>query len=105
MSLSYERNTDLAFDTNVLKNCADQYEQVAEKLRAMATKLDNALLELSQSGWTTPAGTAFHKMTQTSWKDNIEKYAALLDTLKKILYEGNSQYENLVSNYIETTKL
>jgi len=60
---------------------------------------------LSESGWTTPAGTAFHKMTQTNWKNNIEKYADLLDTLDDILVQASKKYDDLVVNYIEKTKL
>ena len=71
----------------------------------MASKLDDCLQELEDSGWTTPAGTAFYKMTQTNWEDNIEKYADLLDTLKDILDQASKKYDSLVTNHIEKTKI
>lgn len=105
MNLAYEGNTDLAFDTDELKKCGEDYGKVAENLRQMASKLDASLNQLKSSGWTTPAGTAFHDMVDTNWKDNIEKYADLLDTLDGILDEAATKYEDLETNHIETTQL
>lgn len=105
MPLAYESNTDLAFDTTELRNSGAKYASIATELREMSKKLDDCLVELKNSGWTTPAGTAFQKMAETNWEDNIEKYAALLDTLKNIIENAASQYEGLVTNYIEQTKL
>lgn len=103
MELQYEGNTDLAFDTLVMKQYAKKYGEIAEDLRNMAESLDDTLATLTEEGWTTPAGSAFHKMTKTNWKENIEKYASLLDTLKKILETSAKEYDNLVANHIEKT--
>jgi len=103
MALAYEGNTDLAFDTTVLRNCGSKYTEIAEKLRNMATNLDDCLSELEKSGWTTPAGTAFHKMTKTNWQENIEKYADLLDTLSEIIEQASNEYDTLVTEHIEKT--
>lgn len=105
MALENEGNTDLAFDTTALSTYGDRYGDIANELRVMAQKLDKCLLELEQSGWTTPAGSAFHQMVQTSWEENIEKYADLLDTLKVILKQASKEYDSLVTNYIEQTYL
>ena len=105
MALAHEGNTDLAFDTTVLRNYGNQYAEIAKSLRSMASKLDTCLQQLEESGWTTPAGTAFHKMAQTNWEENIEKYADLLDTLKDILDQAAQKYDNLVTDYIEKTKI
>lgn len=105
MALAHEGNTDLAFDTTVLRNYGNRYSQIANDLRGMSSRLDDCLQELKESGWTTPAGTAFHKMAQTNWEENIEKYADLLDTLKDILDQAAKKYDNLVSDHIEKTKL
>ncbi len=105
MALAHEGNTDLAFDTTVLRDYGNRYAEIAKSLRSMASKLDDCLQELEDSGWTTPAGTAFHKMAQTNWEDNIEKYADLLDTLKDILDQASKKYDNLVTNHIEKTKI
>ena len=45
MAIAYEKNTNLAFDTLVLKKAARQYKQVANDLRDMASKLDTLLLQ------------------------------------------------------------
>lgn len=105
MALSYESNTSLAFDTTDLRQQGARYGAIATDLRTMATNLDNCLTELKNNGWTTPAGSAFQKMAETNWKDNIEKYAALLDTLKSILENAAGQYDGLVTNHIEQTQL
>lgn len=105
MALAYEGNTDLAFDTTVLREYGNRYAQIAKDLRSMAQRLDDCLQALEDSGWTTPAGTAFHKMAQTNWEENIEKYAGLLDTLNVILDQASKKYDNLVTNHIEKTKL
>ena len=105
MALAYESNTNLALDTEVFKKCGSQYSDIASELRKMSKELDACLTELGKNGWTTPAGTAFHTMVNTSWSNNIEKYAGLLDTLKEILYSAAFQYDNLVQNQIETTQL
>lgn len=105
MALAYEGNTDLAFDTTVLREYGKRYAQIANDLRSMAQRLDDCLQALEDSGWTTPAGTAFHKMSQTNWEKNIEKYADLLDTLKNILDQSSKKYDDLVTNHIEKTKI
>lgn len=104
-ALAYESNTDLAFDTDALRECANDYGDVAETIRTLATELDQCLENLSKSGWTTGAGKAFQKMAETNWKENMEKYADLLDTLKAILTRACVKYDNLSTDYIETTKL
>lgn len=104
MALQYEGNTSLAFDTTVMRNYANKYGQIATDLTQMASDLDACLATLESTGWTTPAGSAFHKMTETDWKQNIEKYADLLKTLKKILNESANKYDALVDNHIHRTK-
>ena len=105
MALANEKNTDLAFDTSVLRRCGEDYSKIAEELRTMAQNLNKSLADLAASGWTTPAGTAFQKMAETNWESNIQKYADLLDTLRSILDAAAQDYDNLVSNHIETTYL
>ncbi len=105
MALAYEGNTDLAFDTGIFREYGNRYGNIAEDLRDMSEKLDTCLAELKESGWTTPAGSAFHKMAETNWKENIDKYADLLDTLNTILLEAAKKYDDLVTNHIEKTKL
>ena len=105
MSLAYEGNTDLAFDTTVLREYGNRYGQIAEDLRNMSSRLDDCLTQLKESGWTTPAGSAFQKMVETNWEENIKKYADLLDTLESILQQAAKEYDNLVVNHIEKTKI
>ena len=105
MAIAHESNTDLAFDTDVLRKAAKEYTEIANELREMAEKLDSLLQQLEDSGWTTPAGSAFHDMTNTNWKKNIEKYAGLLETLDCILEKAASEYDDLVDNHINATKV
>ncbi|MEG0091907.1 MAG: WXG100 family type VII secretion target [Oscillospiraceae bacterium] len=105
MALAYEGDTSLAFDTTQMKEYGTRYAVIAKELRDMAKKLDDCLKELSESGWTTPAGSAFHKMAQTNWEDNIEKYADLLDTLKDILEKSVKEYDDLTTKHIEITTI
>ncbi len=105
MAIAYEGNTDLAFDTGVLKKAAKEYKEVAADLRTMSSKLDGLLADLKNSGWTTPAGTAFHEMTNTNWEKNIEKYASLLDTLHSILIKSAGEYDALMTDYVRATEV
>lgn len=105
MAIAYEGNTDLGFDTGVLRQAAREYKDVAEELRRMSSDLDKLLTELKDSGWTTPAGTAFHKMTSANWEKNIERYAALLDTLNGILTKAAGEYDTLMTDYVRVTKV
>lgn len=105
MALENEKNVDLAFDTVVLKECGDKYEEKAKELLALAKELDDCLATLKSSGWTTPAGSAFHEMVSENWRTNIEKYADLLTTLKSILHYAVGEYETLTSEYIQKTKI
>ncbi len=104
MAIAYEKNTDLGVDTDVLREAAKEYAGVAVELRGMATKLDALICQLQNDGWTTSAGKVFYEMTQTNWEQNIEKYAALLDTLDKILVKAASEYDDLIVDHIRETK-
>ena len=105
MALAYEGNTDLAFDTDALRKCGNRYSEVAKRLEDLATTLTQNLAQLRDEGWTTPAGTAFETMVNEDWKENVDKYVDLLETLDQILDEAAMYYENLEDSYIETTKL
>lgn len=105
MTIAYESNTSLAFDTDVFRKAAGEYRDISAELRKMAAKLDGMLTELSQSGWTTPAGSAFQKMADTNWEKNIERYAAMLDNLSDILIRASAEYDDLVNSYINKTQL
>lgn len=72
MALQYEKNTDLAFDTTVMRNCANKYGQIASDLIGMASDLDSCLSTLKSTGWTTPAGSAFYELTETDWKKTLK---------------------------------
>lgn len=101
MAIAYEKNVDLAFDTGVFRECGSKFIEIAEKLRTMSTNLNTCLLTLKDSGWTTPAGTAFQAMTEVNWKEEIDKYADLLETLKDCLDYAAEEYDGLVTNHIE----
>ena len=105
MALAYETNTDLAFDTEVLIQAGKDYAKVAEDLNALASDLDETLELLAQEGWSTPAGTAFYKMTQNGWQENIGKYVDLLNTLNEILTDAANQYNELMESYVRVTSL
>ena len=107
MALSHESNTSLAFNTTTFRQYGAKYGQIATELRNMAKKLNGCLADLDSktSGWTTPAGSAFKKLVETNWEENIDKYADLLDTLKDILDAAAREYDGLVSNHIEKTQL
>lgn len=105
MAIAYEGNTNLAFDTGVLRIAGAQYKDIALQLRTMSQDLDHLIANLKDKGWTTPAGTAFYDMTNTNWKQNIEKYAGLLETLNDILIKSADEYENLVRSYLRTTQV
>lgn len=101
MSLAYEKNTDLAYDTDVFRSAAKEYVRIADELDTMAKDLNNLLTDLKNNGWTTPAGTAFQEMVSTNWEDNIHKYSGLLVTLQDILIEASQTYDDLTTNHIE----
>lgn len=105
MAIAYEGNTDLAFDTGVLRKAAGEYKQVAADLKDMASRLDSLLFSLKEDGWTTPAGTAFYEMTNVNWEKNIEKYVSLLETLNGILINAAEEYDALVIDHIQATNV
>ena len=105
MALAYEGNTDLAFDTTTLRAYGERYSSIAEELRGMAKQLYKLLDDLASDGWTTPAGVEFQELAKTNWEENIDKYADLLDTLKDIIIEACTSYDNLTAQHIEKTKL
>lgn len=102
--IAYE-NCDLAFDTTVMSECAKEYENIAEDLKALADKLQTSLNQMTGSGWTTKGGKAFEKMVDADWNTNIQKYTDLLETLKSILEEAVREYEDLVSQQLEKVKI
>ncbi len=105
MSLAYERNTDLAYDTSELEECGKRYSEIADELDEIASKLDSLLDALKSSGWTTPAGSALHKMVNTKWQYNINRYTSLLRTLHEVMRDSSEKYDDLTGAYIETVNL
>jgi len=103
--IAYERNTDLAYDTNEIREAAKAYNEQAEKLRTLSSELNDLLNDLKTTGWTTEAGKAFQEMANVNWEQNVNKYADLLDTLVKILTESCNDYEDLSENHIDKTKV
>ena len=105
MGLAQEKDINLAYDTVSLRHYGAQYGKIAAEMRQMAKDLNRCLADLKESGWTTPAGTAFHKMTECNWEDNIKMYADLLDTLQEAIEYACKTYDSLSRNHIEKTKL
>lgn len=105
MALAYEQNTDLAFNTEVLKQAANRYDELAKDIREITSELDNLILDLRDKGWTTSAGKIFYEMTKTNWSQNMEKYAALLETMGNILKESADKYDELMNDYVRKTKV
>ena len=106
MAIAYEKNTDLAFDTGILRKAATEYANVAEELRNMAERLDSLIQALKDQGWTTPTGTAFYEMTNVNWKNNIEKYAASKNISVSWFIQNFKQYTNTTpAQYIQNLRL
>lgn len=105
MELAYEGNTNLAFNTLVMRNCATRYSQVADNLDGLSTELSTCLTDLKNTGWTTPAGTAFSEMVNEDWCKCLGKYTGMLRTLTNILNESATIYDELVTGDISVVKL
>lgn len=103
--MGYSDNTDLAFDTELLKKCATEFADIAQELRGLASNLDARISALQATGWTTQAGRAFYKMTETNWRLEIEKYAAMLEAFKEALNRSAREYDHLVENEISKVEL
>ena len=104
-SLAYEKNVSLAFDTEVMRECASNYAEVAETLETLSTELTECLQDLTATGWTTPAGTAFSEMVDTDWSKSLAKYISLMNTLSEVLTTSAKEYDNLVTYDIDKVKL
>lgn len=111
MSLSSEGNTSLAYDTDALRQYAEDYGKVATDLQTMAEDLDKCLKGLigngagdKTAGWSTPAGVKFNEMVDENWQHNMKMYVDLLNKLKDILLSVATEYEALTTK-IESTKI
>lgn len=105
MSIAYEANTDIGFDTQFLYDAANDYGTCANDLRTNASQLSALIEKLVEDGWTTDAGKTFLSLTKDEWAVELEKYAVLLDSLKDILMLAVEQYDNLVMYDIHNTKI
>lgn len=105
MSLAYEGNTDLAFNTEELRACGDEYYNVAMNLRSMLAQINECIIVLKETGWTTEAGEVFAKIVNSNWSDNIKKYILLLENLKIILYKAADKYDCLVTEDIDKIQI
>lgn len=104
-TLAYEKNVSLAFDTEVMRQCANNYAEVAETLESLSNKLTECLQNLTSTGWTTPAGTAFSEMVDNDWSTSLAKYISLMNTLSEVLNTSATSYDNLVTYDINKVKL
>lgn len=105
MSLSSEKNIDLGYDTDVMRNGAQKFGDHATKLRTLRDEMQTCLDNLTSSDWTTKAGVAFAAMVESNWSDNMKNYAGLLEMLQKALNESADKYDELTADYIEKTKI
>lgn len=100
MALSYISGTDLAFDTDVFRSKASEFSDLSDSITSSANSLDKILTTLKESGWTTKAGELYYNLFETSWKEEMIKYADYMEELDGILCEVSGMYENLVDNNI-----
>lgn len=105
MELSSEKNVDLGYDTDLIRDTAKVFADNASLIRDLMDKMDTCLTNLTSTEWTTNAGKAFEAMVDSNWKQNMNRYAGLLEMFDQALRESADKYDELTTDYIETTKL
>ena len=66
------------YDETALGNAKSEYEQFAADMKALRELLEGDVNDLKSSAWQSKAADAFFKKFNDEWKENMQKYEAVI---------------------------
>lgn len=86
---------DLQYNTEIMRQSAKGYVDIAKKLGNIKTDLEKQIEDLKAVYWKSDAGEAFMDMYEDSWAVNVEKYIAVLEEMAKLLERAAADYDSV----------
>lgn len=86
---------DLQYDTECMRKSAKTFYEKAELLITVKDDLKKQIDDLKSIYWQSDAGDAFMNMYKDTWADNVEKYAAVLKEMSKLLEKAADDYDEV----------
>lgn len=83
----------LKLDLDQLNDTIRVYNTSITDLKASFSEMEKAVNTLKNSGWKSPAATAFFQLFDTSWKKNMERQLKIMGHLKSCLDGAKTDYQ------------
>lgn len=85
----------LQYDTEQMRNSAQEYEKIAQKMVDVKNNINTQVRSLVSNDWLSDAGKAFSDMYSEDWGKNVDKYVAVLNEFAKMLRKAASEYDEV----------
>ena len=92
---------DLKYDTITMRKTASFYKDIAWRMRNLSSTLKKQITMLKDECWKSDAGTAFLKMYEDGWADNVEKYVLILEEMAVQLNQAAQEYDTVTAKLRE----
>ena len=82
---------DFKVDTDAFQTAISKYDSEIQNIK------NKILINLKDNGWNSEAGEASLKEFEALCTDNIDKYMNIAETLKDVLSQSGTEFENLAN--------
>lgn len=88
---------DFKVDTDAFQTAISKYDSEIQNINNIKNNINKILINLKDNGWNSEAGEASLKEFEALCTDNIDKYMNIAETLKDVLSQSGSDFENLAN--------
>ncbi len=96
---------DLKFNTEDMRNSAQQYRSIAEELANVKKTLKQQISDLKDIYWKSEAGEEFMNLYEDTWAVNVDKYVAVLEEMADILDRAAKDYDSITGKISEIPEI
>lgn len=86
---------DFKVDTDAFQTAISKYDSEIKEINKIKQNINGTLGTLRDNGWNSKAGEAALKEFEALCTNNIDKYINILETLKGVLSQSGTEFENL----------
>lgn len=84
----------LVISEEAMENAQREYDECAQRMRTLKTKLQNAVSDV-RAGWDTEAGKAFFSKFDDEWCKHLSDYIAVIEHMSGNMKDSLQKYRPL----------